>query len=60
MARACRHCKNVTEEAVCPVCKGTEFSDDFSGILVVLDPQNSILAEKLEAKEPGTYALKIR
>jgi DNA-directed RNA polymerase subunit E" len=58
--RACRNCKNITEENVCPVCKGTEFSDDYSGILVVLDPENSILAEKLEAKEPGTYALKIR
>jgi len=50
----------VTEETVCPVCKGNEFSDDFSGILVVLDPKNSLLAEKLEVKEPGTYALKIR
>ena len=60
MARACRNCKYVTEESVCPVCKGTEFSDDYSGILVVLDPENSILAQKLEAKVPGTYALKIR
>ena len=60
MPRACRNCKSVTEENVCPVCKGTEFSDDYSGILVVLDPENSILAQKLEAKEPGTYALKIR
>jgi len=58
--RACRSCKSVTEETVCPVCKGNDFSDDFSGILVVLDPENSLLAEKLEAKEPGTYALKIR
>jgi len=60
MPRACRNCKSVTDENVCPVCKGTEFSDDYSGILVVLDPENSILAQKLEAKEPGTYALKIR
>ena len=60
MRRACRSCKTVTEETVCPVCKGNEFSEDFSGILVVLDPKNSLLAEKLEAKEPGTYALKIR
>jgi len=60
MPRACRNCKSVTDENVCPVCKGTEFSDDYSGILVVLDPENSILAKKLEAKEPGTYALKIR
>ncbi|MCW4051055.1 MAG: DNA-directed RNA polymerase, subunit E'' [Candidatus Bathyarchaeota archaeon] len=60
MARACKLCKNITEENVCPVCKSTELSDDFSGLLVILDPKNSLLAEKLEANEPGNYALKIR
>ena len=60
MPRACRSCKNITDENVCPVCKGTELSDDYSGLLVVLDHENSILAEKLDAKEPGNYALKIR
>jgi DNA-directed RNA polymerase subunit E" len=60
MPRACRNCKLVTDENICPVCKGTEFSDDYSGLLIILDPKNSILAEKLEADEPGVYALKIR
>ncbi len=50
----------MSEETVCPVCKNTEFSDDFSGLLVVLDAENSILAEKLNTSEPGNYALKIR
>ncbi|MES0326029.1 MAG: transcription elongation factor subunit Spt4 [Candidatus Bathyarchaeia archaeon] len=58
--RACRHCKNINEDTVCPVCKNTEFSDDYSGLLVVVDPENSILAEKLDTKEQGNYALKIR
>jgi len=58
--RACRHCKNINEDNVCPVCKNTEFSDDYSGLLVVVDPENSILAEKLDTKEQGNYALKIR
>jgi DNA-directed RNA polymerase subunit E" len=58
--RACRTCKNISEEAICPVCKGTEFSDDYSGLLIVLEPDNSILAEKLDTTEPGVYALKIR
>ena len=58
--RACRTCKNISDEAICPVCKGTEFSDDFSGLLIVLKPDNSILAEKLDTTEPGVYALKIR
>jgi DNA-directed RNA polymerase subunit E" len=58
--RACRSCKNISDETVCPVCKGTEFSDDYSGLLIVLDPENSILAEKLDTTEEGQYALKIR
>jgi DNA-directed RNA polymerase subunit E" len=58
--RACRYCKNISEDSVCPVCKNTEFSDDYSGLLVVLDADNSILAEKLDTTEAGNYALKIR
>lgn len=58
--RACRTCKNISEEAICPVCKNTEFSDDYSGLLVVLKAENSLLAEKLDTTEPGVYALKIR
>ena len=58
--RACRYCKNISDETVCPVCRNTEFSDDYSGLLVVLDADNSILAEKLDTNEPGNYALKIR
>lgn len=58
--RACRKCKNISDENICPICKGTEFSDDYSGLLIVFDPENSVLAEKLETDEPGNYALKIR
>jgi DNA-directed RNA polymerase subunit E" len=58
--RACRNCKNISDENICPVCKGTEFSDDYSGLLIVLDPENSILAETLDTTEDGQYALKIR
>ena len=58
--RACRTCKNISEEAICPVCKSTEFSDDYSGLLIVLKPENSLLAEKLDTNEAGVYALKIR
>jgi len=58
--KACRNCKNISEETICPVCGGTDFSEDYSGLLIVLDSENSILAEKINAKEPGQYALKIR
>lgn len=60
MSRACRTCKIITEENVCPICRGTDLSDDYSGILIVLDPEGSQLAEKMEIKREGRYALRIR
>ena len=60
MKRACRSCKLITEENVCPVCKSTDLSDDYSGLLVILDPKGSQLAIKMEIKEAGRYALKVR
>ncbi len=58
--RACRTCKIITEENICPICRSTDLSDDFSGLLVVLDPENSQLAKKIDIKKEGRYALRIR
>jgi DNA-directed RNA polymerase subunit E" len=60
MSRACRNCKIIIEENVCPICKGTDLSDDYSGLLIVVDPEGSLMAKKMEIKEEGRYALKIR
>jgi DNA-directed RNA polymerase subunit E" len=58
--KACRTCKIITTENVCPVCKGSELSEDFLGFVIILDPSKSQLAEKMSIKEAGRYALKIR
>jgi DNA-directed RNA polymerase subunit E" len=60
LSRACRKCKVIIEESSCPICKGTDLSDDYSGLLVVLDSEGSQLARKMDIKEEGRYALKIR
>lgn len=60
MSRACRVCKIITEENACPICKGTDLSDDYSGLLIVVDPESSQMAQKMEIKKEGRYALKIR
>ncbi|MFP3951113.1 MAG: transcription elongation factor subunit Spt4 [Candidatus Bathyarchaeia archaeon] len=60
MSRACRNCHLITDESVCPICKSTELSSDYSGLVVILDPDESLIAEKMEITEPGRYALKIR
>ncbi|EMR73099.1 DNA-directed RNA polymerase, subunit E'' [Thaumarchaeota archaeon SCGC AB-539-E09] len=60
MSRACRNCKIIIEENICPICRGTDLSDDYSGLLVVLEPEDSQMAQKMEIKKEGRYALKIR
>jgi DNA-directed RNA polymerase subunit E" len=60
MSRACRNCKIIIEENICPICKGTDLSDDYSGLLIVVDPEGSQMAQKMDIKNEGRYALKIR
>ncbi len=59
-AKACRTCKIITTENVCPNCKGTELSEDYLGFAIILDPSKSQIADKMGVKEAGQYALKIR
>ena len=60
MRRACRNCKIIIEENICSICRGTDLSDDYSGLLVVLEPEGSQMAQQMEIKKEGRYALKIR
>jgi len=58
--KACRNCHTLTTGNICPNCKSTALSDDWTGIVVILDPGESYIAEKLNVKKPGRYALKVR
>ncbi len=61
MARemACRKCKFVTIGKVCPACKSSDLTPDWSGIALVIDPSNSQIARTLGITEKGKYALKV-
>ncbi|MFZ1038441.1 MAG: transcription elongation factor subunit Spt4 [Candidatus Bathyarchaeia archaeon] len=58
--KACSTCHFITKENVCPKCKTPSLSDDFSGILIVFDPEGSAIAKAMNIKEKGRYALKVR
>jgi DNA-directed RNA polymerase subunit E" len=45
---------------VCPNCKSTNLSDDWTGLVVVIDPQNSEVAKKMDIKTSGKYAIRVR
>ncbi|MGB8101551.1 MAG: transcription elongation factor subunit Spt4 [Nitrososphaeraceae archaeon] len=61
MARevACRKCKALTTGKVCPICKSTDLSSDWSGIILVFDADNSMIASTLQIVAPYKYALKV-
>ena len=58
--QACRECRRIVEGQVCPICNSASLSKDWSGYVVIIDHKESIIAEKLEIKLPGKYALKVR
>ena len=58
--RACSKCHTITKENVCPNCKNTPLSDDFAGLTIIFDPENSVIAKAMKIKNEGRYALKVR
>jgi len=58
--KACANCHFITKENVCPKCKSTTMSEDFGGIVIIFDPDNSAVAKAMKIKDKGRYALKVR
>lgn len=58
--RACRSCKVLTDGDTCPICKGKDLSEDYMGLIIILDPESSELAKKLGIEAKGRYAIKVR
>ena len=61
MARelACRKCHMLTHDKVCPNDHSNDLSEEWSGLIIVLDPKNSSVAHTLSITVPGRYALKV-
>ena len=58
--KACRECHLMSHGSVCPHCKATTLSDDFTGLVIIIDPEGSAIARAMEVKEKGRYALRVR
>ena len=56
---ACRDCKCVTVAKICPVCKSTDLSPDWTGIALIVNPSESKIAKTLGITKQGKYALKV-
>ncbi len=58
--KACKKCKILVKGSNCPICKGNEFTNVWQGQINILDPNKSAIAEKMDIKVKGKYALKVR
>ena len=59
--KACKLCNTIVEEGdKCPKCDSKELSESFKGRIVVVNPEKSELAQKLNLKEKGNFAIKAR
>jgi len=45
---------------ICPNCKSSNLSEDWSGLVVVVNLEKSEIAKKISAKSPGKYAIRVR
>jgi DNA-directed RNA polymerase subunit E" len=59
--KACRICNTIVEEGdKCSACGSKELTEGFKGRIVVLNPEKSEIAQKLNLKEKGNFAIKTR
>ncbi len=58
--KACKNCRFISNGPVCPNCKSTNLSDDWTGLVVIIDPSTSEVAKRMEIKGPGRYAIRVR
>ncbi len=58
--KACKMCSTIYEEDRCPKCDAKEYTENFKGRIIVLNPEKSEIAPKLKLKSKGNFAIKIR
>lgn len=60
--KACLKCKFLVEdkETICPNCGNNTFTKNWSGVIILYKPDQSTLAQILNIKKPGRYAIKVK
>ncbi|MEM2917233.1 MAG: transcription elongation factor subunit Spt4 [Candidatus Bathyarchaeia archaeon] len=58
--KACRECRLISTKSTCPQCKTSALSEDFSGLVIIFDPEGSAIAKSMKITQKGRYALRVR
>lgn len=60
-AKACKICNTIVEHGEkCIKCDSRELTESFKGRIVILNPEKSEIAQKLNLKDKGNFAIKTR
>ena len=57
--KVCRECHRVVEGENCVICGTSNLSEDWAGYVVIIDPEHSEIAKKMNITMAGRYALKV-
>ncbi len=59
--KACKNCKALVnqDDAKCPVCGGTSFSEEWEGMVLILD-MDSDIAKLMGVQKPWKYAINLK
>lgn len=60
MKKFCKSCKILVEKDKCPICKKTQFTNNWKGRIIIIDKKKSLLAQRINAEQDGEYAIKVR
>ncbi|MBT3865591.1 DNA-directed RNA polymerase subunit E'' [Candidatus Woesearchaeota archaeon] len=60
MRKVCKTCRIFVEGPTCPLCKGNQFSESWKGRIFVSNSEKSEVAQKVEIKAKGEYAIKVK
>ena len=56
--KVCKECGFLTEEKSCPNCNSANLQEKYKGSAYILNSEESEIAQKLNKKNKGIYALK--
>ena len=57
--KVCKKCRLFVTGSQCPICKGTNFSTNWKGKIIIRDPKKSEVAKKMGITVKGEYAIKV-
>lgn len=57
--KACKTCRRLVKGNLCPICKTSELTSNWKGVIVIIDP-NSEIAKEAGITASGKYAAKVK